>query len=130
LAETKDVAQINPGPAYDARLAERVVVYLQTRDARLFPFAEKFDTARQRAFVRDLREGLSDLQDSGSARKTSSTGFIMRDRRLHEIVREWAAANGGWPAGSDPRDPATALGTPDRDAPMPPLATNRGRWSR
>jgi hypothetical protein len=130
LAETKNVAQINPGPAYDQRLAERVVVYLQTRDARLFPFTEKFDAARLRSFVRDLREGLSDLQDSGSARKTSATGFIMRDRRLHEVVNEWAAANGGWPEGSDPRDPLTALGTPDRDAPMPPLATNRGRRNR
>jgi hypothetical protein len=130
LAETKNVAQINPGPAYDDRLAERVVVYLQTRNSRLFPFTEKFNAAQLRAFAHDLREGLSDLQDSGSARKTSATGFIMRDFRLKEIVREWAAANGGWPQGSDPRDPATALGTPDPDAPMPPLATNRGRWSR
>ena len=124
------MAQINPGPAYDHRLAERVVVYLQTRNPSLFPFTEKFDAARMRAFAHDLREGLSDLQDSGSARKTSAAGFIMGDRRLHEIVNEWAAANGGWPAGSDPRDPATSLGTPDREAPMPPLAKTRGRWTR
>ena len=131
LAETKSVAQINPEPAYDHRLAERVVDYLQTRDSVLFPFTEKFDAAQLRAFVRDLREGLSDLQDSGSARKTSASGFIMRDKRLHEIINEWAAANGGWPLGSDPRDPVTSLGVPDPDAPMPPLAKPvRGRWTR
>ena len=129
-SERNGVAQIDPGPAYDHRLAERVIVYLQTRDSRLFPFTAGFDAARQRAFVRDLREGLSDLQDSGSARKTSATGFIMRDFRLREIVLEWAQANGGWPLGADPRDPATALGVPDPDAPMPPLPKNRGRNSR
>lgn len=124
------VAQINPVPAYDHRLAERVVVYLQTRDPQLFPFTAGFDAAKRRAFVQDLREGLSDLQDSGSARKTSAAGFIMRDKRLHEIVSEWAQANGGWPQGADPRDPVTSLGVPDADAPMPALPKNRGRWSR
>lgn len=124
------MAQIDPGPAYDHRLAERVIVYLQTRDSRLFPFTAGFDKAKQRAFMQDLREGLADLQDSGSARKTSATGFIMRDQRLREIVQEWANANGGWPLGADPRDPATALGVPGPDAPMPPLPKNRGRWSR
>ena len=124
------MVQMNPEPAYDHRLAERVIVFLQTRDPELFPFTEKFDAAQLRSFMHDLREGLSDLQDSGSARKSSASGFIMRDKRLHEIVNEWAAANGSWPLGSDPRDPVTSLGTPDRDAPMPPLATNRGRWTR
>jgi hypothetical protein len=104
------VAQISPEPAYDHRLAERVVVYLQTRDPHIFPFTARFDAARRRAFVRDLREALSDLTDSGSARKTAAAGFIMKDRRLHEVVREWAAANGGWPSGADPRNPVTALG--------------------
>ena len=102
--------QIDPGPTYDHRLAERVIAYLQTRDTRLFPFAARFDTDRERAFVRDLREGLAELMDSGSARKTSATGFIMRDERLHETVNEWAAANGGWPLGADPRQATTALG--------------------
>jgi len=104
------VVQIDPEPNYDHRLAERVVVYLQTGDARLFPFAMGFDEERRRAFVRDLREGLAEITDSGSARKTSATGFVMNDGRLHDIVREWAAANGGWPAGADPRNPVTALG--------------------
>lgn len=104
------MAQIDPEPNYDHRLAERVVVYLQTKDPRLFPFAARFDQARQRAFVRDLREGLGEITDSGSARKTSATGFVMNDGRLHEIVREWTMANGGWPAGADPRNPVTALG--------------------
>ena len=104
------MAQLSPEPAYDHRLAERVVIYLQTRDPALFPFTARFDAARRRAFVRDLREALADLTDSGSARKTAAAGFIMNDRRIHDVVREWAAANGGWPRGSDPRNPDTALG--------------------
>jgi hypothetical protein len=109
------VAQIDPEPNYDHRLAERVVVYLQTKDPRLFPFTARFDADRRRAFVRDLREGLSEITDSGSARKTSATGFLMSDARLRDIVREWAAANGGWPRGSDPRDPVTALGSVEEE---------------
>jgi len=115
------VAQIDPEPNYDHRLAERVVVYLQTKDPRLFPFSARFDDERRRAFIRDLREGLAEITDSGSARKTSATGFVMNDGRLHDIVREWAAANGGWPAGADPRNPVTALGavSPEDEAPLP-----------
>lgn len=94
--------QKDPEPAYNFRLVERVVEYLHTRDATLFPFAIQFDDEREDAFVRDLREGLSDLVDSGSARKTSATGFILSDRRLREIVRVWAQAGGEWPAASDP----------------------------
>lgn len=105
------MAQFNPGPAYDHDLAERAIAFLQTRDSRLFPFTARFDAERQRAFVHDLREGLSDLTDSGSARKTSASGFIMRDRRLREIVQEWAAAGGEWPRGADPRNPVTSLGS-------------------
>lgn len=104
--------QLRPEAAYDHRLAERVVVYLQTRDSALFPFSAKFDVERQKAFVHDLREALADLQDSGSARKTSASGFIMRDRRLREVINEWAAANGEWPRGTDARNPDTALGSP------------------
>ena len=110
------MAQIDPEPNYDHRLAERVVAYLQTKDPRLFPFTVRFDAERQRAFARDLREGLSELTASGSKRGTSATGFVMNDSRLHGIVREWAAANGGWPRGADPRNPVTALGsTTDED---------------
>lgn len=119
--------QLNPGPAYDHRLAERVVVYLQTKDPSLFPFTFGFDDARRTAFIRDLREGLSDLQDSGSARKTSASGFIMRDRRLHEIVQEWAAANGDWPHGADARNPDTALGSVGRDDEGPAVPEPRRR---
>lgn len=111
------VAQIDPEPNYTHGLAERTIAYLQTKDWRLFPFTEPFDEARRRAFARDLREGLAELTDSGSARKTSATGFIMRDERLKAIVAEWAAAKGGWPAGADPRDEDTALGSiSDSDA--------------
>jgi hypothetical protein len=105
------VAQISPDPAYDHLLVERVIYYLQTRDPELFPFTARFDTERRRAFVRDLREALGDLVDSGSARKTSASGFIMKDRRVHDVVREWAEANGDWPRGSNPRNPITALGS-------------------
>jgi len=104
------VAQINPDPTYDHELAERVIAYLQLRDPRLFPFTARFNEQQHRAFVRDLREGLSDLSDGGRKRATSATGFVTRDRRLHEIVQEWAAARGGWPRGADPRNPSTALG--------------------
>ncbi len=116
------MAQIDPEPNYDHRLAEQVIAYLQLRDPRLFPFAARFDEEQVRAFVRDLREGLAEITDSGSARKTSATGFVMNDGRLHDIVQEWAAARGGWPEGSHPRDPVTALGSvPEADdAPAPP----------
>ena len=104
------MAQLDPEPNYDHRLADRVITYLQTNDARLFPFTGEFDAARRRAFARDLREGLAELTDSGSARKTAATGFLMSDARLHAIVREWAAARGGWPEGTNPQDAATTLG--------------------
>ena len=114
------MAQIDPDPNYDHRLAERVVVYLQTKDTRLFPFTTRFDAERRRAFIRDLREGLAEITDSGSARKTSATGFVMNDERLHMIVREWAVANGAWPRGADPRVSVTALGSmsPEDKAPV------------
>src|SRR4051812_1230694 len=57
--------QLHPGQTYDHRLAERVILYLQTKNASLFPFTFQFDDARRRAFIHDLREALSDLQDSG-----------------------------------------------------------------
>ncbi len=116
------MAQIDPVPNYDHRLAERVVVFLQTQDARLFPFVARFDTGRRRAFARDLREGLAEITDSGSARKTSATGYVMNDGRLHRIVREWAAAGGGWPLGSDPRNRTTALGSVSAEDAGPGLA--------
>ena len=123
------MAQIDPEPNYDHRLAERIVAYLQTKDSRLFPFAARFDEARRQAFIRDLREGLSDLTASGSKRATSATGFVMSDERLHAVVREWAAANGGWPAGADPRNPTTALGSvsSEDEAPIPATPPQRGR---
>lgn len=120
------MAQLNPDPAYDQALAERIVVYLQTRDPDLFPFARSFDAEKQRAFVHDLREALSDLQDSGSARKTSASGFMMSDRRLRDVIDEWARANGDWPRGSDPRDPVTSLGA-SSEGDMSPAARERYR---
>lgn len=94
--------QIDPEPLYHHGLVERVIAYLQTRDPELFPFAARFDEAREKAFVNDLRMGLSDITDSGSKRGTSASGFITSDDRLIEIVEDWAAANGGWPLGQDP----------------------------
>ena len=123
------MAQIDPEPNYDHRLAERVVAYLQTKDPRLFPFTARFDGEQRRAFMRDLREGLSELTASGSKRATSATGFVMSDARLHQIVQEWAAANGSWPRGADPSNPVTALGsvTDEDDAParLPPAEPRR-----
>src|SRR4051812_14319225 len=113
--------QLHPGQAYDHRLAERVILYLQTRNNMLFPFTARFDDARHRAFIQDLREALSDLQDSGSARKTSASGFIMKDKRLKEVVSEWATADGDWPRGADPKDPDTALGAIGRGEERPDL---------
>ena len=104
------MAQFDPEPLYSHPLAERVIAYLHTRDARLFPFTANFNDAQRRSFISDLREGLGDLTDSGSARKTSASGFIMSDRRLHEIIDEWRAAAGGWPHGADPTVANTALG--------------------
>jgi hypothetical protein len=102
-------------PLYHHNLVERVIEYLQTRDVTLFPFTAGFDAAREKAFIRDLRDGLGDLVDSGSARKTSATGYIMSDRRLFDIVNEWARAGGGWPAGADPAALDSAL-APQSDA--------------
>ena len=109
------MAQFDPEPAYDPELVERVIAYLQTRDSRLFPFVQGFDDDQMKAFVHDLRVGLSDLTESGAKRGTSASGFIVSDRRLHEIVNEWAGAGGRWPAGSDPRDPFTALTAAEPD---------------
>lgn len=103
------MAQFDPEPNYDHRLAERIVLYLQTRDSRLFPFSTRFDADQHRAFVRDLRSGLAEITDSGSARKSSATGFVMSDARLQQIVNEWTSGNGGWPQGTHPRNPDSAL---------------------
>src|SRR4051794_23239470 len=90
---------------------DRVVGYLQTRDPRLFAFTAEFDEHQQAAFVRDLREALSMITDSGSARKSAATGFTTSDQSLRRVINEWSAAGGGWPDGSFPEDPVTALGS-------------------
>jgi hypothetical protein len=114
------VAQIRPGSPYNDPLVDRVVEYLQTLDARLFPFAARFDEEQRRAFVRDLREALAEVNDTGSARKTSATGFIASTERLREALTEWSGAGGGWPEGAFPADPATALGSSTREDSPPP----------
>ena len=106
------MVQIYPGQTYDHELADKAVAFLQTRDPAIFPFSRDFNEERMRAFLRDLREGLADLTDSGSARKTSAVGFMMRDRRLRETVAAWASADGDWPDGANPRSPGFGLGTP------------------
>lgn len=92
-------------PLINDRLIEHVTEYLQTLDLEYFPFAAAFDDAQRTAFVRDLRIGLSDLTESGAKRGTSSTGYITSDKRLRQVVQDWAAADGGWPLGQDPRNP-------------------------
>ncbi len=113
------MAQINPQQRYHDWLMDRIVRFLQTRDRRIFPFTENFDEHQLAAFVRDLREGLSEVTHGGSARKTSATGFVTSDRNLQRIINEWGQANGDWPEGSFPQDPVTALGssTPDDSPP-------------
>jgi hypothetical protein len=116
----KGVAQIEPDKPYNDWLMERVIEYLQTRNPQIFPFSAGFDDHRRAAFIRDLREGLSEITDSGSARKTSATGFIANDQVLRRIIDEWQAANGDWPEGSFPGDPQTSLGSStDVDSPGP-----------
>jgi len=105
------VAQIQPERPYNDLLMDRVVAFLQTRDSRLFPFTAGFDDLQRQAFMRDLREGLGQINDSGSARKTSATGFIASDQNLRRIIQEWQTAGGGWPEGSFPQDPITSLGS-------------------
>jgi hypothetical protein len=105
------VAQIDPEQRYHDWLMERVVRFLQTRDRRIFPFTANIDEHQLAAFVRDLREGLSEVTDSGSARKSSATGFTTTDLVLRRIIDEWSAANGEWPEGSFPQDAVTALGS-------------------
>lgn len=111
------MAQIRPEPLYHHDIARRVVEYLHTGDTRLFPFTAKMDPVRRAAFARDLRDALSDLVDSGSARKTSATGNIVSDRRIHEVVQEWRSAGGGWPPGADPDAIDSALAALDDDDP-------------
>jgi hypothetical protein len=105
------VAQIDPQQRFHDWLMNSVVRFLQTRDRRIFPFTANFDDHQLAAFVRDLREGLSEVTDGGSARKTSATGFITSDQVLRRIIDEWSEANGAWPEGSFPQDPVTALGS-------------------
>jgi hypothetical protein len=105
------VAQIDPQQRFHDWLLNSVVRFLQTRDRRIFPFTANFDEHQLTAFVRDLREGLSEVTHGGSARKTSATGFVTSDRNLRRIIEEWSEANGDWPEGSFPQDPVTALGS-------------------
>jgi hypothetical protein len=83
------VAQLHTQNAYDHLLVERVVRFLQTKDPAIFPFTAQLTPEQRREFMRELRDGLADLQDSGSARKTSAAGFIMKDRHLREVVDTW-----------------------------------------
>lgn len=123
LLEESRVAQMDRADSYDQRLSNRVIAFLQTRDSRLFPFTEQFDDDKLSAFMRDLRIGLSDLTESGAKRGTSASGFLVNDRRLHEIVREWTNAGGRWPAGSDSRDPFSALAATDSEEEAPDIDT-------
>ncbi|MGB3305138.1 MAG: hypothetical protein WBA63_03065 [Thermomicrobiales bacterium] len=115
--------QRDPFPTLNQQRVDQVITYLQTRDPAIFPFTAKFDEEQERAFVRDLREGLSDLVDSGSKRGTSSTGYLMTDWRLLQILAEWEAANGDWPRGSYPGAAVTALGAADDEEGPEPMDT-------
>lgn len=110
-------------PPINDRLITLVTNYLHTQDPEYFPFTAEFDDDRRRAFIRDLRIGLSDLTETGSKRGTSSTGYIASDKRLQMIVRDWAEAEGGWPKGQDPQNPYGVAGVAhfdDDDAELAP----------
>jgi hypothetical protein len=126
------VAQIDPERTYHDWLVDRVVTYLHTGDARLFPFAAVLDEHQRAAFARDLREALADVTDSGSARKTSATGFLTSDQRLQRVIEEWQDAQGGWPEGSYPSDPVTALASssPVDSPPRSSVHAGRARYPR
>ncbi len=119
------MAQIKPDRPYNNWLMDRVVDFLQTRDSRIFPFTADFDDDRRSAFIRDLREGLSEITDSGSARKSAATGFTTSNQILGRIIEEWQAANDGWPAGSFPQDSVTSLGSSAAEDSPPPRAYMR-----
>lgn len=114
------MAQISPKRPINDMLIERVVEYLHTRDSTLFPFMSVMNDRQKTAFARDLREALGEVNDSGSARKTSATGFMASDERLRRVIAEWQQSDGTWPEGSFPEDPITSLGssTPE-DSPGP-----------
>ena len=112
------MVQRAPAPTFDQFMVDRVILFLQTRDPEIFPFTRRFDDAKMTAFVRDLRDGLADLPDSGSKRGTSSTGFPMNDWRLRGILDEWARAGGGWPACTQEDALYTSLGVPDVPEPL------------
>lgn len=112
------MVQRAPVPTFDQYMVDRVILFLQTRDVEVFPFTRRFDDAKMQAFVRDLRDGLADLSDSGSKRGTASTGFPMNDWRLRGILDEWASAAGGWPAGTQEDALYTSLGVPDVPKPL------------
>lgn len=97
--------QTDPTPLYHHGLAELAIAWLQTKDPSIFPFTARFDNDQRRAFANDLRMGLSDIVESGSKRGTAAAGFITSDKRLRDVVEEWAAANGGWPETQDPTNP-------------------------
>jgi hypothetical protein len=112
------MVQRAPAPTFDQFMVDRVILFLQTGDREIFPFTRNFDDAKMTAFVRDLRDGLADLPDSGSKRGTSSTGFPMNDWRLRGILDEWASAGGGWPAGTQEDAINSSLGVPDVPEPL------------
>ena len=83
------MAQLQSRVAYNYYLVERVIRYLQTKDTDIFPFTAAMTPEQRRAFQRDLRDGLAELQDSGSARKTSAVGYIMSDDHLRDVIEAW-----------------------------------------
>ena len=83
------MAQLQSKVAYNYYLVERVIRYLQTKETAIFPFTAAMTPEQRRAFQRDLRDGLAELQDSGSARKTSAVGNIMSDSHLREVIEKW-----------------------------------------
>lgn len=87
------MAQLYARPDYDHEMVERVIRYLETKDSSLFPFTADFTWEERMAFMRELRIALASLTDSGSARKTAASGFIMSDDEIEEVIEAWRDRN-------------------------------------
>ena len=120
------MAQIDPEQRFHDWLMDRVVRFLQTRDRRIFPFTANFDEHQLAAFVRDLREGLSEVTQAAAPARPRQRGSSRAIRVLRRIIDEWSEANGDWPEGSFPQDPVTALGSSSPvDSPPVPVYVKR-----
>ena len=99
------MAQIDPDPTYDHRLAEWATYYLQTGDPSYFPFARHFDADQRRAFKHALRVGLADLQETVAARARRQRLVSSSATRPAQHRAGVGGGGGNWPRSADPQNP-------------------------